>query len=211
MPNTPPARRIITIGFAGMAAAALSCALVDRPLARWIHDNLAHQPLFPWLTHIVDPVVPLALGILLIAGLAAAFGKDPRPGMRPLLALAVAVLVAVAVKDELKWMFGRSWPETWVNGNPSYIRDGVFTFAWFHGGRGWASFPSGHMTLITAAVAALWRESRGLRWIGAVVVILVAVGLLGADYHWLSDIIAGTLLGAAVGLGVAGLVNRQPA
>jgi hypothetical protein len=33
--------------------------------------------------------------------------------------------------------------------------------------------------------------------------------LLGADYHWLSDVIAGAYLGTAVGFGVAGLIERQ--
>jgi hypothetical protein len=40
--------------------------------------------------------------------------------------------------------FGRTWPESWLGDNPSWIRDDVFGFFPFHGGRGWESFPSGH-------------------------------------------------------------------
>ncbi len=48
---------------------------------------------------------------------------------------------------------------------------------------------------------------------------VVVAGLIGGNYHFVSDIIGGLLLGVAIGLGVAGLVlspkdrvavNRQP-
>lgn len=117
---------------------------------------------------------------------------------------------AHTLKEELKFAFGRTWPETWINNNPSWIGDGTYAFAAFHGGRGWASFPSGHMTLITAPVSVLWCVLARLRWLWAGLVALVALGLLGSDYHFLGDVIAGTYLGAACGIGCAALLGVRP-
>ena len=97
----------------------------------------------------------------------------------------------------LKLAFGRPWPETWVNNNPSWIGTHTYGFRPFHGGAGWASFPSGHTTAITAPCAAIWPQAG--RWRPALVALpcLVAAGLIGADFHFVGDCIAGALLGIA--------------
>ena len=112
-----------------------------------------------------------------------------------ILRISLAVLTAIGLKDLLKTMFGRTWPETWVDHNPSFITDHVFTFSPFHGGVGWSSFPSGHETVTAAFCAALWILAPRLRLLCVLMLALVAVGLLGADEHWLSDVFAGGLVG----------------
>ena len=162
------------------AASLISILFLDRTAATWSHTALHGSALFPGLTHIVDPVPPLsALGFV---GLGAALCSGWRPGplARTLLWACVAVLVAIAVKDQLKVAFGRLWPETWVNGNPSWIRDGAYGFFPFHGGQGWFSFPSGHMTVITAPMAVIWRRHPAWRPLAALPVALVALGLYAA-------------------------------
>lgn len=190
---------------------ALSVSFVDRPAALLSHADLARwRAAFVALTHIVDPVPPLAIVGLAASGLAALLGWRPGPAGRTLLACCIATLVAIALKDELKYAFGRLWPETWVDDNPSLIRDGAYGFFPFHGGRGWFSFPSGHTTVVTAPVAALWRRLPRWRPILALPVVLVVVGLFGADYHFVGDMVAGLYLGAACGFGVSALL-REPA
>jgi membrane-associated phospholipid phosphatase len=39
---------------------------------------------------------------------------------------------------------------------------------------------------------------------------LVVIGLLGADFHWLSDTIAGFYLGTATAIGVVALLKAKP-
>ena len=94
------------------------------------------------------------------------------------------------------------------NNNPSYIRDGVFGFfplqGWGSGGRGYHSFPSGHMTMVSVAAVSVALNWPRFRWFAIVPVALVAVGMVGANYHWVSDLIAGSCLGAAV----AGAAHR---
>lgn len=183
-------------------------AVVDRPAAFLSHADFAgHRAAFDALTHLVDPIPPLATLGIAAAGLAACLGWRPGPAGRTLIACCLATLVAVALKDELKYAFGRLWPETWVESNPSLIRDGAYGFFPFHGGRGWFSFPSGHTTTVSAPVAVLWRRLPRWRPILAIPVVLVVAGLFGADYHFIGDMVAGLYLGAACGIGALALLG----
>ena len=184
----------------------LSMLLVDRAWSTWSYTHLHGIRAFVWLTWIVDPLPPLAAIGLVGAGAAAAAGWRPGPRGAILLAACLATMAVIILKDQLKFVFGRTWPETWINHNPSWIGSGRFGFQPFHGGQGWASFPSGHTSVIAAPMAVLWRMLPRWRWLWGVPLALVVIGLLGADYHWVSDVIAGIYLGFAVGFGLAGLM-----
>jgi membrane-associated phospholipid phosphatase len=207
--NTPadsnPRRRFYWATLSAVILIGLSIAFVDRPASTWAHAMM-HPAFFVGLTHLVDPVLPAALVGLVAAGVAAACGWRPQACGKTLIACCLAAVVAVVIKEQLKFVFGRTWPETWI-GNPSWIGNGAFGFHFFHGGEGWASFPSGHMTMITASFAVLWRRTRRWRWLWAVPILAVAIGLLGADYHFVSDMIAGVYLGLACAAGAVALVG----
>ena len=189
----------------------LCVAFVDRAGATLSHADFAgRNSAFVALTHIVDPI-PVAAGLGLAgSGLAALFGWRPGRVGRTLVGCCLATLVAIALKDELKYAFGRLWPETWVDNNPSWIRDGAYGFFPFHGRTGWSSFPSGHTTVVTAPVTVLWQRLPRWRPILAIPVGLVVVGLFGADYHFIGDMVAGLYLGAACGFGASALLRGAP-
>ncbi|HLY54234.1 MAG TPA: phosphatase PAP2 family protein, partial [Stellaceae bacterium] len=176
-PNSDPAeaaRRLGLAALAGLLPAVLAILFVDRAVSDAVHEELHGVRLFVWLTWIAEPILPLSAAFLLLVGGVAAFGRLPAGGaMRVALAAAVASLVASAIKDQLKYAFGRTWPETWTQGNPSWIGDHVYGFFPFHGGQGWASFPSGHTTMIAAPMAVLWCVAPRLRPLLPVPVLLV--------------------------------------
>jgi membrane-associated phospholipid phosphatase len=190
-----------------LAPAVLSCAVLvglsvlffDRPVAILMNGAFARSRWFWPLAGIGQ--VPLSLGVpaLVVAVVAGSFGWRPQGRGWTAIASALAVTLAIAVKDQLKQAFGRTWPETWVNHNPSLIHDGVYGFFPFHGGPGWSSFPSGHTTAISAVVGVLWWRVPHLRWVWALLVVLTGAGLIGADIHFLGDVIAGAYLGFACG------------
>jgi membrane-associated phospholipid phosphatase len=203
-------RGLAVVTLAGFAMIVLSIAFVDRPVADFAHglrlsDGKAH-PVFIGMTWVVDPV-PIVGGLVTGAYvIAALLGHRPGPKGQIALKIALAIMVAITLKEQLKFLTGRTWPETWTANNPSYIKDGVYGFfpwaAWTAkgAGRGYLSFPSGHMTMVSVAATALALQWPRWRWLASVPMLIVFIGMVGANYHWVSDLIAGAMLGAAIAL-----------
>jgi membrane-associated phospholipid phosphatase len=183
------------------AAAVITCYFfVDRPVAFYVHANLApNRKAFDLLTHLSEYLFVVAAVVFVAFGLRALVTSSCQRWHVVLLSSATALAAAETIKDELKFVFGRTWPETWTNNNPSLIGNDTYGFNPFHGGSGYSSFPSGHTTAVCAVAAILWFAYPRLRVIWTAAVLAVAVGLIGADYHFVSDIIAGAFLGASTG------------
>ena len=162
------------------AAVTASYFWLDRPIATFVHERLDGINVFALVTHFPEFMIPVVLAAFVAAGLR---GLTDRPlGRLPTVAVLAAASLAVAetIKDQLKYAFGRTWPETWVNHNPSFIADGVYGFNPFHGGGGYASFPSGHATAICAVMSVLWICYPRFRLLYALCIAAVAIGLIGA-------------------------------
>jgi membrane-associated phospholipid phosphatase len=111
----------------------------------------------------------------------------------------ISVVETEVTKDQLKFFFGRTWPETWAGNNPSFIRDGVYGFHFMHGGGAYNSFPSGHMASACAVLSVVWFWYPRLRLFCLPAGLAVGAGLVCSNYHFLSDVIAGGFLGASIG------------
>lgn len=182
-----------------VAAVAASYTWLDRPIALFAHAQTQQFALFEKLTHIPELITPLVIIAFALLGLHVLSGRPMSRLQTTAVLVAASLAVATAIKDQLKLIFGRTWPETWVRNNPSFIHDGVYGFNPFQGGSGYASFPSGHTTAICAVMSVLWICYPRYRAAYAVCVAAVAVGLIGADFHFLSDVIAGAYLGTLTG------------
>lgn len=190
------------LGVSALSCAALllvSVLFLDRPIAFAMHRAFHHSAWFLLPAAIGQVPLSGALPALIAACVAGSFGWRPRRHGWTVIMAAVAALLTIAVKTELKEIFGRTWPETWSHGNPSLIRDGVYGFFPFHGGEGWSSFPSGHTAAIAAVAGFLWWRVPRLRPLWAGLVLVTAAGLLCGNIHFLGDIIAGAYLGFAIG------------
>lgn len=204
LPASPPATSAALqrwlIGLLLTVVAVAVCYLwLDRPLALFAHAQSGERETFARFTHIPDPFIPLACVVFVACGLWVLAGRMmTRPMMAGALA-SISVIVAETTKSGLKYIFGRLWPDTWVQNNPSFIHDNAYGFNFFHGGTGYASFPSGHTTVTCALISVLWILYPRLRALYALVVLAVGVGLIGANYHFLSDVIAGGFLGTSTG------------
>jgi membrane-associated phospholipid phosphatase len=210
--NNHSARRKIALTYCVLfALVALAYFFADRELATVLKPYTGGVKYFPWLTHIVDPLPLLATIGAAVAGARLLLRDSPGPIETAILRLCCAILIAIAAKEALKFAFGRTWPETWVNNNPSYFgTPSTYGFFPFHGGPGYASFPSGHTAVITAFAGALWFLCPKLRWLSIAAPLAVVIGLLGADHHWLSDIVAGGILGATTGIAAAKIGRQAP-
>ncbi|GFE56140.1 phosphatase PAP2 family protein [Geobacter sp. AOG1] len=108
---------------------------------------------------------------------------------RFLLLAATATPLAYILKTVLQGVFGRGHTRDWLHNH------GSSGFTWLRGDGG---FPSGHMLVFTAFFAAVWYYFPRYRVLSALAVLLLAVALIATDYHFLSDLIAGTYLGMLV-------------
>ena len=192
-------------------AVVISYYWLDRPIALFVHSQFPRniRVLLEPVTYIPNPLIWVATITFLAFGIRGLAGRPLSKVQTAILLCSVSLIVAETIKGELKFVFGRTWPETWRQNNPSFIHDGIYGFNWFHGGDAYQSFPSGHITAICAVASVLWIYYSRLRPIYLMVTLAVLVGLVGNNYHFLSDTIAGTFVGASTGLMVTMLFARR--
>ena len=184
-------------------AVVISYRYVDEWLAHSVMDFLKQMHLLAIGTRripdLLFPLVCLGTTAMWIAYFR--LGRSGRDGVKRsfLLLAATALPSAYLVKSFLQGIFGRVHTRTWL------IHHGPPGFNWFGGGGG---FPSGHMLVYTAFFAALWHYFPRYRIPSALAVFLLAAALIVTNYHFLSDIIAGTYLGTIVTTAAGWFIRR---
>lgn len=192
-----------------LVALAATAALVtvsyrwfDRPIAFFVHVHLGHGHfgVLDFLTRVPDPLIPAAIVLLIFEAFRIVRRLPLTVHHRIASACGLSILVAETIKDQLKFVFGRSWPTSGGHHRPSLIGDGTYGFHWLHGGNVYQSFPSGHMGAACALLSVLWLCYPRGRPLWAAAALAVAVALIGGNYHFLGDVIAGAFVGGSVGL-----------
>ncbi|MGC9195356.1 MAG: phosphatase PAP2 family protein [Syntrophobacteraceae bacterium] len=105
-----------------------------------------------------------------------------------------ALPLSFILKTILKDFFGRTNTRVWLL-HPDSTR-----FHWFHGGGDFSSFPSGHMAIFTVLMIGISRYFPRLRLLCAASLLALAVALMVTQYHFLSDVAAGVLVGVLTDL-----------
>jgi len=113
---------------------------------------------------------------------------------------AISLLAVGVVKDQLKFAFGRTWPDTWAPGILSFLHDNIYGFHFFQAGKSFESFPSGHAAVAAAVLSIAWIFFTNLRVICVIGVIAVDIGLVALNLHFFSDVVAGSFVGISTGL-----------
>ncbi|HLD17332.1 MAG TPA: phosphatase PAP2 family protein [Coxiellaceae bacterium] len=109
----------------------------------------------------------------------------------------VGFLIAEGAIKILKFIFGRT--SLWQNGQCSWFQHiDPYTFHFFSKGPLFESFPSGHMSYVTSFFIAFWVAYPKIRWILVLYFLGCAMGLVSHCYHFLSDVIAGGILGTII-------------
>jgi len=197
--------RSFKIWLAGLLLTAIlaqvSVVWLDKPVALWIHNLFDVGRIREPVAHSPALSIPLAASLVFaIFGLLAIMGRTFSRIELAILFCDISVFAAEAIKDQLKFVFGRTWPDSWDPQIISLIRDNVYGFNFFHPGRSFESFPSGHAATAAAMMSVLWMLFPRLRALWAIGLCATGVGLVLLNLHFVSDVIAGAFVGASSGL-----------
>ena len=172
----------------------------DQPIVNWVDfKNFKRFMVLKAFTYIATAIKFLAA--LILVGLAIIrTWRSWNAFMVILLAASLSAILGEAVVDALKIIFGRYWASTWVNHNPSLISDSAYGFHFFHVGLAYGSFPSGHTAIVFGAMTVILLKMPKWFPLCIALVALQIIGLVGMNYHFLSDILAGAYIGTMTAL-----------
>src|SRR4051812_10238102 len=185
---------------AGCGIAVVICYyFVDRPVAFFVHKHrIARFDELRWLTD-PPPLLQSWSPVVLVA-LAVRRAWGPWQRWQHVLFLAcVSLIVADQFRESLGDLFGRYWPETWHNDNPSLIGTGAYGFHPFQVGDDIGSFPSGHAARILGFMTVFWLLMPAWRWAYTLITLPMLIALVAMNYHFVGDVIAGSTLGSIIG------------
>jgi membrane-associated phospholipid phosphatase len=187
---------------------------VDRGVAFFVYDHHINKiDIFRWLTYPPPEVQNWSALVLTILIVRRAWGPFLR-WQKVLLVACISLIVADDFRVSLGDVFGRYWPETWTHDNPSLIGTGTYGFHPFQRGDDVGSFPSGHAARILA-FATVWLVAMPRSRTVQVVIVILSASMLGSlvamNYHFVSDVIAGSVLGGIVAVYAAHLARLQTA
>ena len=196
-------------------AAVLVCYFwIDRPVAFFVYRHHINRfQVFRSLTYPPPEVQNWSALVLTILVVRRAWGPFLR-WQKVLLVACLSLIVADDFRISLGDVFGRYWPETWTHDNPSLIGTGTYGFHPFQRGDDIGSFPSGHACRILGFAAVWMIAMPRSRTVQIVVIVLCApmlVSLVAMNYHFVSDVIAGSVLGGIIAMYAAHLARLQTA
>lgn len=174
----------------------VSYRFVDTGVARVAQNLLlGHEGGRGGMPHVPDLLLPVVIAVTVLGwgGRLALAGRPALARLRDCLALlGIVAPLSYGAKVVLKLTFGRIRTRAWL-AHPQWTG-----FHWFHGTGIFDGFPSGHMTVFAALAAVLWGYyPRYRRLLGGLLAALAAALVL-LDYHFVSDVIAGTYCGLLV-------------
>lgn len=137
------------------------------------------------------------LGFLLLGGLLVYLftHKDQKKGVRDVVVVITAALVAWGLAHLIKYLYPHARP-TMFPGTHALLPDND------------SSFPSGHATFFSALATALYFYHKQLGLLYALGALFIGIARVMAGIHWPIDILAGYLLGGAIGVGAYYLYRR---
>ncbi len=175
----------------GLALVVCSGYGLDHRVARYVHEKMVFSRNARRMVHIPELLMVFCiLATVLLGAWSACIGRLTGLWKEILLA-SISVCIALTLTDALKIWFGRIPPLRW------YQQQWHNFYAYLPG-----SFPSGHMTAMSAVAPFVWARSRLLMVPLLLAGLASCYGLVTQQGHFVSDLFGGMLVGGSVGYAV---------
>lgn len=201
-------QKTLVWGLAAAATTMLAIFFLDVPLALFVKNHLYANTSWSKLTSEMPDLLLLVVLFSMLASLSVYLVRS-RQGVYDAttffcyLVLWVAPLSYLA-KLVLKIAFGRINTRYWLQ-HPD-----LYGFYFFQMRERCDGFPSGHMLVIVAIIAAIWRFYPKTRPVCFLTATFLGCALVATNYHFLSDVIAGAGFGVALEAACCRLLIREP-
>jgi membrane-associated phospholipid phosphatase len=200
---------LVLYGSAVVSTLVLVPTGADHSLRVAVQESI-HAPAWGNAAYYGGYVLPLVVAPgLYVGGLVTSHHATAGAGSAALQALAITFATTVVLKVGT----GRPFPLHGGDRNapdrldhPEYATE----FAPFHFG-GYYAWPSGHTSSTVAIAAALtaFTEDPIVALVGYPIALGIGMGMIVADRHWTSDVVAGACLGQAIGWSVGAAYRRR--
>jgi membrane-associated phospholipid phosphatase len=164
----------------------------DRPIALFFYSTGERHRIPIETADRIFSLPSIAAAVFVICGVCAITGRRLSRVEAIIAICTIGVLVTTVLKDQLKFVFGRTWPYL--------LRDDVYSFNFLRPGRLFESFPSGHAAVAAVVLTVLWILIPNKRILYAIAIVAIDVGLVVLNLHFLSDVVAGSFVGISVGI-----------
>lgn len=196
-------RSILIYSLCMISLAAFSYNYLDIPIAEWGYAhtrNHDYHLIWQYATYLQPIYLMLSPWFVFYVATRIYLNKEVYAWHKVVLLMIFSMAVTMFFNEQLRFIFGRHWPATWFHGNLSWIEHKAYGFTWFKTAHEFRSFPSGHTALIFGFTMVLWwlRNDFKIRAFVLINCFAVAIGLVLMCYHFLSDIIIGSLVGTIV-------------
>jgi membrane-associated phospholipid phosphatase len=174
------------------AFACISVRWFDRPIAELFRGISERQAVPIELANRILVIPSIAAILFVICGVAAIAGRRLSKIETTIALCTIGVLVTTVIKDQLKFVFGRTWPYL--------LNEDIYGFNFFQPGKSFESFPSGHAAIAAVVLSIIWMQFPTKRILCALGIVAVDLGLVVLNLHFLSDVVAGSFVGISAGL-----------
>jgi membrane-associated phospholipid phosphatase len=174
-------------------------AYVDRPTADYVHAHVARTHLIMWLEHQLGRlVIFVGLGFLVLVacGLWELTGRELPSWTEIPVLCSWSLMWATAATVTLKRLFGRSEVELWIGHDANH--PGINRFHFLHGEGDYQAFPSGTTTVASAIIIVVWILAPRLRPLCLLALVLISIGLIVTNSHFVADVIGGIFAGSSI-------------
>jgi membrane-associated phospholipid phosphatase len=202
---------LLWYGGAVAATGAMAFSDADQAIRVGVQRNLV-APSYADAAFYAGYALPATVApAIYLVGLVVHDQRTAGAGSAALQALATALLATGALKIAI----GRPYPLQGGDPNapdhldhPEYARQ----FRPFQAFWPLQSWPSGHTSAtvsIAAALTAYYPDQPWVPLVGYPLGLLIGVGMVDGDRHWASDVLAGGLIGHAIGYSIGGAFRRR--